>query len=283
MECDNLYIHVLYDRTMDKYIRKIRQRIVTNIHRDSDTHPELLYCLNAASIKLFAFQMGFNQHLSVEDYLPLVDNVFKRLAIQTLFATDHVNILGDQFLYSEREGVYIDRSNAIVANLQARLQQIHQQQMDMPSVFMEISYQFQQLAVGIRHEESLIETQQIARLEAQAIEGLQIEAQQIEEQEVIRPILTGEFYKQIPIQLETNIRNITECDCNICFETFPTEDIVKTNCDHVYCWSCMETYAEMNRHKTSKPNCPACRSEFKELTVYDADIYRHLTHSIELL
>jgi hypothetical protein len=275
---------------MDKYLRKIRNRIVTNVHRDSDTNVELLYSLNAASLKLIAYSMGFNQNLSVEEYIPLVDNVFKRLAQQTLFATDYLNIVGEQFLYSEREGTYIERSNTIIQNLQSSLQTIHQRQMDMPSLFMEISYQFQQLAVGIRHEETVIETERVARVELQQqlphipLAFPQNLNQDLDlEQEVVRPILTGDLYKLLPIQLENNIRYANDCDCNICFETFPSDEIVKTNCNHIYCWSCMESYAETNKDKTCKPNCPTCRSEFKELTVYDEDIYRHLTFSIQRL
>lgn len=287
-ECDDPYIHILYERTMDKYMRKIRNRIVTNVHRDTDTHVELLYSLNGASLKRIAFQMGFNQRLTTEEYIPLVDNVFKRLAQQTLYATDYVNIVGERFEYSEREGTYIERSNALIQNLNTSLQTIHQTQMDMPSLFMEISYQFQQLAVGIRHEETVIETQRVARLELQQMPVPQNLNQDLDqEQEQIGAIqiltLTGDFYKQLPIQLENNIRYANDCDCNICFDSFPSDEIVKTNCNHIYCWSCMESYAESNKDKTCKPNCPACRSEFKELTVYDEDIYRHLTNSIQRL
>ena len=57
-------------------------------------------------------------------------------------------------------------------------------------------------------------------------------------------------------------------NCNICFETFPTDDIIHTNCNHTYCLECLVGYINSIKDKTSIPNCPACRNALSEFKVH---------------
>jgi hypothetical protein len=59
---------------------------------------------------------------------------------------------------------------------------------------------------------------------------------------------------------------ITQCECNICYETFNITSFVKLNCQHDLCKVCCKKTLQMHRNLQEDPKCGFCRVQIKNLT-----------------
>lgn len=50
-----------------------------------------------------------------------------------------------------------------------------------------------------------------------------------------------------------------ECECPICYEPIHKEQKIKTNCNHIYCDTCMLTYLDTCYINNKDPCCAMCR------------------------
>jgi hypothetical protein len=95
----------------------------------------------------------------------------------------------------------------------------------------------------------------------------------------------GKIAKQLLIKLySTNIDTINErkysiqtinCtkinfsqgeECPICYESFDSENIIKTKCNHNYCINCFDNYLKsVNEKIHTSPCCCYCRNEIKSI------------------
>jgi hypothetical protein len=66
--------------------------------------------------------------------------------------------------------------------------------------------------------------------------------------------------------------NVTD-DCPICFTNLGTNDMIKTNCDHVFHKECLNKWLEVN------DSCPVCR---RRSNVSRTTPSRSLTHSVNI-
>lgn len=62
------------------------------------------------------------------------------------------------------------------------------------------------------------------------------------------------------IRVDTYINVIDNNSCNICFNEYSNDEIVTTNCGHIYCEDCL-----LKWFRRSKTSCPIC--------VQDVDYY----------
>ena len=82
--------------------------------------------------------------------------------------------------------------------------------------------------------------------------------------------------------------NDGECECPICYEPIHKEQKVKTNCNHIYCDTCMMTYLDHCYVSNKDPCCAMCREVYTLFEVpnpptcdklkakmdeYEADLY----------
>jgi len=66
--------------------------------------------------------------------------------------------------------------------------------------------------------------------------------------------------KKFNIKITKTRKTTTKTECPICYETMKT--IIKTNCNHEFCDSCIKTYLDScEKH----PSCPLCRESVMEL------------------
>ena len=56
--------------------------------------------------------------------------------------------------------------------------------------------------------------------------------------------------------------NDGECECPICYEPIHKEQKIKTNCNHIYCDTCMMTYLDTCYINRKDPCCALCREEY---------------------
>jgi hypothetical protein len=72
-------------------------------------------------------------------------------------------------------------------------------------------------------------------------------------------------------------------DCPLCYEVCEFKNIIETNCCHSYCLDCMKNFTTAIKDKTTKPGCPLCRTEIKELFTRNKDIHCEYMRHIESL
>ena len=53
-----------------------------------------------------------------------------------------------------------------------------------------------------------------------------------------------------------------ECECPICYEPIHKEQKIKTNCNHIYCDTCMMTYLDTCYVNHKDPCCAMCREVY---------------------
>ena len=54
------------------------------------------------------------------------------------------------------------------------------------------------------------------------------------------------------------------CQCPICLDDVDAEDVMRTNCNHTYCVTCIKELSTTIKNKVQKPSCPMCRSTITE-------------------
>ena len=66
------------------------------------------------------------------------------------------------------------------------------------------------------------------------------------------------------------------CECPLCFDEVPAQNVVLTGCKHAYCGTCIKNLATSIKDKTVKPTCSMCRAEITELTFGKQEIYTEI-------
>ena len=80
-------------------------------------------------------------------------------------------------------------------------------------------------------------------------------------------------------KVQTRVKN-----CSICYTDLNENNIVNTECTHVYCWECFFKWIRMN------PTCPLCRHNFVSENAWyqnrdideDIDNLRHLSNMLQM-
>jgi len=70
-------------------------------------------------------------------------------------------------------------------------------------------------------------------------------------------------YKNINLSEESLINCINYNSCPICFNTiFNKNDIIKLNCNHVFCKNCFSSWRAKCINNNNRVSCPLCRSKY---------------------
>jgi hypothetical protein len=77
--------------------------------------------------------------------------------------------------------------------------------------------------------------------------------------------LTKTVLKSIPVTI--GVFEEESYDCSICLNTCERMSVAHTNCKHAFCLVCVCDYTNSIKDKTTKPNCPLCRTELSTLKV----------------
>lgn len=67
-------------------------------------------------------------------------------------------------------------------------------------------------------------------------------------------------------------KSVEKIECPLCYDECDFKNVIQTNCEHNYCLDCMKNFATSIKDKTTKPTCPLCRTEIKELTSRNCEI-----------
>jgi len=70
------------------------------------------------------------------------------------------------------------------------------------------------------------------------------------------------------INTKFKLTNNHSCSCPICFEDLTDGSVVETNCNHLFCYSCIEK--QINYHKNKDKYCGLCRSKITQINVYSS-------------
>ena len=65
-----------------------------------------------------------------------------------------------------------------------------------------------------------------------------------------------------------------ECtECSICYDKIDKNNIIKTNCNHIYCISCFKTYLciKSKNINTTKLQCPYCRQNVEIISIHNEE------------
>jgi hypothetical protein len=110
-------------------------------------------------------------------------------------------------------------------------------------------------------------------------------SEQEEEYDVIIPVKrTAEYLKECNIlNVEPTTEDDAQYDCPICFDSINPSYVIRANCDHGFCLSCMKGHMKSIKDKTCRPTCPCCRGEIKEFKIISRRIIGELYHNITKL
>jgi hypothetical protein len=93
---------------------------------------------------------------------------------------------------------------------------------------------------------------------------------------------TSEYLKEMSVILDLTAsvdvqqepeKSEDKYDCPLCYEVCEKKNIIETNCCHSYCLDCMKNFTTAIKDKTTKPSCPLCRTEIKELFTRNSVIH----------
>ena len=85
----------------------------------------------------------------------------------------------------------------------------------------------------------------------------------------------------IIVQQKTTLSTISLESCVICYEDYPDNNFVKTNCKHSFCQNCViETIQILPENK--KLSCAMCRSNINHLSCYTSIITNNLKNILNL-
>ena len=84
-------------------------------------------------------------------------------------------------------------------------------------------------------------------------------------------------YKYRPPQRKFNIQLVTNPhpptytnnECPICYETYPPDEIIRTDCSHNYCKECLTSYFKSLNNNNRPPTCACCRKTIITLEIRD--------------
>ena len=64
-----------------------------------------------------------------------------------------------------------------------------------------------------------------------------------------------------------------EKDCPICYESINCDDLIKLNCSHQFCGSCIATILERNNNNNIIPTCALCRASICSFDIQNLEVY----------
>jgi Ring finger domain len=95
---------------------------------------------------------------------------------------------------------------------------------------------------------------------------------------------TSVYLKEIAVAIDLTVENTDEPKtCTICMDDIAASETVTTNCNHVYCSTCIKTLSTHIKDNTAKPTCSMCRGQLLELRVCNTDIHAEVTQHFNAL
>ena len=83
---------------------------------------------------------------------------------------------------------------------------------------------------------------------------------------------------RVSIELIKREREQEVIECCICYNSeVALEEVVKLNCEHSFCKTCICKHIDRHQREHSSHNCPCCRAEIKKLTVDNGESFNELT------
>ena len=76
---------------------------------------------------------------------------------------------------------------------------------------------------------------------------------------------TSAYWKEISLVLR-DVNPDSNCECPLCFDQLPSQEVISTGCNHTYCGTCVKNLATSIKDKTVKPSCSLCRAEITQLS-----------------
>ena len=58
-------------------------------------------------------------------------------------------------------------------------------------------------------------------------------------------------------EIELLEKSLEGKECGICFEKLPVDDLIATNCGHIFCRTCIKMWSDTKYN----PKCPTCREK----------------------
>ena len=109
--------------------------------------------------------------------------------------------------------------------------------------------------------------------------------QQREEEELY--YTDDEYIKTKPDIIASTMCSITDDECPVCYEQIKTPEIVKFNCDHFMCSTCICNHIKSTKTIQTEDdhyNCHICRASIKTITIYCSGYTNRqtLTNQIEM-
>lgn len=74
------------------------------------------------------------------------------------------------------------------------------------------------------------------------------------------------------------LNDVSECECNICYESYNKDKFVKLNCGHEFCKGCMKQTLQNVVSET--PQCAFCRKEINTMEVSSEEIVNEFNNLI---
>jgi len=72
-----------------------------------------------------------------------------------------------------------------------------------------------------------------------------------------------------------------ECECPICYEPIHKEQKIKTNCNHIYCDTCIMTYLDTCYHSSKDPCCALCREVYTLFEIPNPPTFDKMKRKLE--
>ena len=71
-------------------------------------------------------------------------------------------------------------------------------------------------------------------------------------------------------------------ECAICYESIECMDLVKLNCNHKFCGSCIKQSLKAHNNMYCGPSCALCRKEIESFTVKKIEIYNLMSEHCQM-
>jgi hypothetical protein len=113
-------------------------------------------------------------------------------------------------------------------------------------------------------------------------EGVPIPSLHIHSPSVLKR--TSAYLKEMSVAIDLTVENTDELKtCTICMDDIAASETVTTNCNHVYCSTCIKTLSTHIKDNTAKPTCSMCRGQLLELRVCNSDMHADVTQHFNAL
>lgn len=77
----------------------------------------------------------------------------------------------------------------------------------------------------------------------------------------------------IVTELDLDTVEEVECECSICYENIKCMDMVKLNCTHHFCGTCIKRSLTAHSNRLDIPRCALCREQIIKFSVKSIDVY----------